>query len=153
MSLDSFEQTAVQSLNSTNVYWEFHELNSSKQMPASVPGNVHADLMNNRVIPDPLIGTNEKDVQWVEGKTWEYKLTNFAVDPDVFEKQEVLLELKGVDTYAEVYLNGNLIGKCNNAFIAYRFNVKETIQQENNQLTRCARRTRNFTQPHSSVTR
>ncbi|MFM2195488.1 MAG: hypothetical protein RL092_1088, partial [Bacteroidota bacterium] len=62
MNFNSFEQTAMQSLNSDRVYWEFHEFNSTEIMSAQVPGNVHTDLMNNMIIPDPLIGTNEREV-------------------------------------------------------------------------------------------
>jgi beta-mannosidase len=135
MNLHSFAQTTVQSLNSDVVYWEFHEFNSTEIMSAQVPGNVHTDLMNSMIIPDPLIGINEREVQWVETKTWVYELNHFAIDSDILEKKEIYLQLNGIDTHAEVILNNVVLGKCNNAFTRYQFDVKKIIQPENNQLT------------------
>src|SRR5690554_2629199 len=53
--------------------WEFSEAGSNEWLPASVPGTVHADLMAAGCIPDPYIGTNEDEVQWVEERDWVYR--------------------------------------------------------------------------------
>ncbi|MFN8863143.1 MAG: glycosyl hydrolase 2 galactose-binding domain-containing protein, partial [Flavobacteriales bacterium] len=45
--------------------WKFSAADSNRWMKATVPGCVHTDLMQNRIIPDPLIGTNEAGCQWV----------------------------------------------------------------------------------------
>ena len=42
-----------------NSNWEFQEEGTEKWMPASVPGCVHTDLINNDKIVDPFIGINE----------------------------------------------------------------------------------------------
>lgn len=43
-----------------------------ENLPASVPGFVHTDLMTNGLIPDPFYGTNEDSVQWVDKQEWVY---------------------------------------------------------------------------------
>ena len=53
--------------------WEFKGKDTLKWQKATVPGNVFTDLLDNKNIPDPFILSNEKDVQWVSNKDWEYK--------------------------------------------------------------------------------
>ncbi|MES1208216.1 MAG: hypothetical protein ABUS79_19950, partial [Pseudomonadota bacterium] len=48
-------------------------------IPAVVPGCVHTDLLRAGKIPDPFVGTNEKQLQWIEHTDWEYRTT---VDAD-----------------------------------------------------------------------
>ena len=38
--------------------WTFQEVGGSKWYPATVPGCVHTDLLNNRLIADPFYGDN-----------------------------------------------------------------------------------------------
>ncbi len=45
--------------------WTFKQSTSKKWLPAQVPGTVHADLLRNKIIKDPLADDNEKKVQWV----------------------------------------------------------------------------------------
>jgi len=50
--------------------------------PASVPGNVHSDLLENNFIKNPFIGNNEHDLQWISETDWECK-TTFLIDQDL----------------------------------------------------------------------
>ena len=56
---------------------------------AIVPGCVHLDLFNNRLIQDPFYGTNEKDLQWISDKDWNYKLT--LSQTQIYSGQEKIL--------------------------------------------------------------
>jgi len=40
--------------------------------PATIPGCAHTDLMVLGKIPDPFIGKNELEVQWIGDQDWEY---------------------------------------------------------------------------------
>ena len=64
---------------------------------------------------DPYFRLNEREVQWVDKEDWEYK-TTLNVDAEIFDKRNVELNFKGLDTYADVYLNDSLILKANNMF-------------------------------------
>jgi beta-mannosidase len=128
LSLSS--QEVSQSLNSN---WQFTESGKNEWMKATVPGTVHTDLMANGKIPDPYIGTNESQVQWVETKTWEYK-TTFNASEDVWKSKEKYIVFEGLDTYAFVYLNDSLILTGENMFIEYNIDVAKYLKKTNNIL-------------------
>jgi beta-mannosidase len=113
--------------------WEFKEVGKETWLPAIVPGTVHTDLMANGVIEDPHYALNETDVQWIEEKDWEYK-TNFDVEPSVLNKQTIELHFKGLDTYADVFLNDSLILEVDNMFIEHRTAVKGILIEGANEL-------------------
>ena len=73
-------------------------------IPATVPGNIFIDLLSNKIIPDPFMLNNEDSVQWVHEKIWEYS-SFFNVSNKILKQDEQMIKLKGLDTYATVYLN------------------------------------------------
>ena len=89
---------------SLNDEWQFKQSISQSWLPAQVPGAVHTDLMNNRMIKDPFYGVNEKSLQWIGEKDWEYKKT-FIVDEALLQAPNVQLVFAGLDTYADIYIN------------------------------------------------
>ncbi|MFD0941146.1 beta-mannosidase [Pedobacter boryungensis] len=116
-----------------NANWSFQEQDNAKWYPAKVPGEVHVDLMANKLIPDPFYRDNEKKVQWIEKENWDYKST-FSVLPTVFKKQRIELIFDGLDTYADVYLNGKLILQANNMFRQWKIDVKKLVRLKDNKL-------------------
>ncbi|HIB96648.1 MAG TPA: glycoside hydrolase family 2 protein [Candidatus Marinimicrobia bacterium] len=113
--------------------WLFRESNSSDWFPATVPGTVHTDLLNNNLINDPFLGNNEEDLQWIEDKNWEYK-TIFFVDRELMGNDVIELEFDGLDTYADVYLNEQPILKADNMFRAWRVACKKILREGENEL-------------------
>ena len=101
-------------------------------LPATVPGVVQADLIAQKVIPDPYWGTNEDSIQWVGQKNWIYT-TSFDV-PDLNKKSEYELRFEGLDTYAEVFLNGKSVLKADNMFRQWKVEISKIIKAQNNQL-------------------
>ena len=77
----------------------------------SVPTEVFRDLLEAEKIKDPHVDLNEKEVQWVGEVDWMYR-TTFALDNELAEKEKAVLAFDGLDTYANVYLNGRLILKA-----------------------------------------
>lgn len=51
-----------------------------------------------------------------------------AVPRDVLAKDKQVLVLHGVDTVAEVLLNGHVLGTTDNMFVRYRFDVKGVLK-------------------------
>ncbi len=113
--------------------WLFRQAGTQDWRPANVPGGVHTDLMALSLIPDPFVGDNEKAVQWVAEKDWEYK-RQFSVSTDLMQTPQIDLVCDGLDTLAVVYLNGKELGKTNNMFRQYRWDVKALLTAENNEL-------------------
>lgn len=113
--------------------WTFKHVRGNDWYPATVPGVVQTDLMDNGVIEDPFYRLNERSIQWIDKEDWEYK-TTLDVAPDVFDKQHIELDFKGLDTYADVYLNDSCILKTNNMFREWQVDVKGLLKKDGNQL-------------------
>ena len=95
--------------------WEFHMAGQEKWLPAVVPGCVHTDLLAAGRIPDPFFRTNERDLQWIDKVDWEYR-KNFQAGEELLSRDRVRLVFHGLDTYADVFLNGNLVIAADNMF-------------------------------------
>ncbi|MFV8326279.1 beta-mannosidase [Flavobacterium sp. ZS1P14] len=117
-----------------NSGWQFRQVGTAKWNAATVPGEVHTDLLNNKLIPDPFYRDNEKKLQWIEKKNWEYK-TSFSVNPSILKQKQVELVFDGLDTYADVYLNNQLVLKADNMFRQWRVAVKKYLRPGQNKLT------------------
>jgi Beta-galactosidase/beta-glucuronidase len=113
--------------------WTFKQVRGNSWYPATVPGVVHTDLMDNGIIEDPHFRLNERGVQWVDKEDWEYK-TQFNVSAETFSKSNIILDFKGLDTYADVYLNDSCILKANNMFREWQVDVKGLVKQGENEL-------------------
>ena len=124
------QKTQLPSFTSLDTNWSFRSLNSNDWYPATVPGNIYSDLIDNKLIEDPFIGANETKVQWVADSTWVYQ-TRFDVSSNTLNKDHLQLHFEGLDTYANVYLNDSLILSSNNAFRNYKIPVKKLISSRN----------------------
>ena len=113
--------------------WLFQQSGSEEWYPATVPGVVHTDLLANKLIEDPYWENNEQKLQWIEKEDWSYK-TTFTVNEQQLENNQIELQFDGLDTYAEVKLNGQLILKATNMFRQWTEEVKENLVIGENQL-------------------
>ena len=95
--------------------WEFRKSGTSEWFPASVPGCVQLDLLRNRIIGDLFYRGNEDSIQWIAENDWEYRRF-FYLDGQVLSSTRIALVLEGLDTYADVYLNGSPVVTANNMF-------------------------------------
>lgn len=121
-----------------NENWSFSQSGTDKWLPAEVPGTVHGDLLRHHLLPNPFYGTNEKEIQWVENEDWEYK-TTFTVTAAQLQRDAAVLSFEGLDTYADVYLNGALILQADNMFVGYKIPVKALLREGINRLHICFR--------------
>lgn len=113
--------------------WQFREVGKTDWYNATVPGCVHTDLLANKIIDDPFYRDNEKKQQWIDKKDWEYR-TTFKVTAQTLAHENVELVFAGLDTYASVYLNEQLVLKADNMFRTWRVNVKPTLKTGENTL-------------------
>ena len=118
---------------SLNKGWEFSQAGKGEWLPATVPGTVHQDLMDNDKLINPFFGMNEEKVQWVEKEDWQYK-TTFTLTKEQLERQAAVLHFEGLDTYADIYLNGSLLERTDNMFVGYELPVKEVLREGENRL-------------------
>ena len=77
--------------------WMVSSTDGKQSYPATVPGNIFSDLMDNEIIEDPFVGENEYKVQWVSDSVWVYKST-FTLPNTVLDKEHITLNFDGLDT-------------------------------------------------------
>ncbi|MCU1593692.1 MAG: beta-mannosidase [Frankiales bacterium] len=100
-------------------------------IPAVVPGGVHESLLAAGLIGHPYFGNNEAAVAWIEEKTWWYR----ASFPGL-EGERVTLAFDGLDTVADVWLNGTLVGSHANQHRPLVLDVTGVLRQRNDLLLR-----------------
>jgi beta-mannosidase len=103
----------------------------SSPVPATVPGEVHTDLLTAGVIPDPFDGDDESRLSWIGRTGWSYR-TTFDWESDGHRIQELVAE--GLDTAARITLNGTELGRTWNQHRSYRFDVTSVLVAERNEL-------------------
>ncbi len=109
--------------------WEFRNALDSLWMPANVPGDAMTDLMQQGKLENPFAGTNERASQWVETQDWHYQCV-FELMPHRGDSKRPLQELvfKGIDTFAEIRLNGILQLKTDNMHRTHVLPISNNIQ-------------------------
>ena len=124
---------SIKIVNLDDCKWEFKQVGKGEWMSAKVPGTVHQDLIDHDLLPDPFYGLNENKVQWVENEDWAYR-TSFNITDNEMNYQGAILNFEGVDTYADIYLNGALIKRTDNMFVGYTIPVKGFLRKGENNL-------------------
>jgi beta-mannosidase len=120
--------------------WQFRQIMTGAEqgengwLPATVPGDVHLDLLANKKIPDPFFRDNESRLQWIENESWEYRL-NFEVTPALLARSNDDLVFDGLDGAAEVSVNGTKLISTGNSFRIWRVPVKNHLHAGKNLLS------------------
>ncbi len=113
--------------------WRFRQIGTKRWYAATVPGCVHTDLLSSGVIADPFYRDNEKKLQWIGKTDWEY-ICEFTLRPEILEQSNIEVVFEGLDTYAEVYLNGTSFLTADNMFREWRVPCKELLRNGKNTL-------------------
>ncbi|TRY71911.1 hypothetical protein TCAL_00176 [Tigriopus californicus] len=108
--------------------WTVQSNNGSISIPAQVPGGIYSDLERAQVLNSSVyFRFNDVKFRWVGQESWVYK-KEFTMPKSMKGSENVLLNLEGLDTVAEITLNEQFIGRTENMFVRYRFDVKEHIK-------------------------
>ncbi len=113
--------------------FKLKRLSNDSSYPVKIPSSVLQTLQENGVIPDPFIDDNEKFALEVMEEDFEYEAL-FDCDSAVFASRKKELVFEGIDTLADVYLNGEMILKAMNMHRTYRADVTELIKEKENLL-------------------
>jgi beta-mannosidase len=113
--------------------WTYQQVNGELSGAATMPGTIHTDLLANGQIEDPFYRTNEKELQWVDKEDWQY-VTYFIVEPVELKRDRMVLHFYGLDTYADIYVNGQLLLKANNMHREWEVDVKDHVKAGKNEL-------------------
>lgn len=110
-------------------------INLNEWLPAKIPGTVHTDLLENKIIGEPFFDDNELKIGWICESDWIYK-TTFSRPSDFNSGLPVFLVFEGIDTIAEIYLNNSLLGNSVNMFLKYEFEVTSLLKETNELVVR-----------------
>ncbi len=100
-------------------------------IPARVPGNFELDLVEAGLAPDPYYAQNPFAFQQYENRHLWYA-TRFAAE-DAGDAN-TFLRFEGIDTVADIWLNGSLLGHTDNMLIEHTFSVAGRLKGENELL-------------------
>ncbi|NLG98994.1 MAG: glycoside hydrolase family 2 protein [Chloroflexi bacterium] len=113
--------------------WQLQQVGKPETYQATVPGSVHLDLMAAGCIPDPFVADNELRVLWVAEQDWQFSRT-FEVSPAMLDEDRVYLVCDGLDTLGQVEINGTVVGRFENMFRQYRWDVKSLLKAGENEI-------------------
>ena len=104
----------------------------AKTVSATVPGNCELDLVNAGILPPLEVGLNVLKLRPYEAYQWLY--TKEFVAPAVAVKagEKAELVFGGIDTLADVFLNGEKVGESANMLIEHRFDVTRKLRTGTN---------------------
>jgi len=100
-------------------------------VPATVPGTVHTDLLAAGLIVDPYLDANEHLLAWIGQADWSYT-SSFDWQPDGHDRHELVFA--GLDTVATVLLNGEVVAETRNQHRTYRIAVDDRLRAGSNDL-------------------
>jgi beta-mannosidase len=110
-----------------------HRAGDPEFLAAKVPGSVYGDLLAHGKMEDPFYRDNETKALALMEYDYEYS-TTFDVARDFFGCDEVLLHFDGLDTLADLTLNGRSLGSTNNMHRVWEFSVKQFLKPAQNKL-------------------
>ena len=96
-----------------NGAWEMRPAEETAWMPATVPGSVYADLMDNGRMEDPFWRDNEMKAFPLMEKDYCYR-RHFTLTAEELACDRLLLICEGLDTLATVRLNGVTVLEADN---------------------------------------
>jgi len=104
------------------------ESSSTGWIPAQVPGDVHVDLMAAGQLDEMYFADNIEKNKWTTEREWWYCREFLVTKADLETVSELVF--KGIDTVANIYLNGKKIGHTENMFLEYRFDVSGQLKTD-----------------------
>ena len=107
--------------------WTVREAGTDRAIKATVPGCIHTDLLAAKLIPDPFYRDNEKQLMWIGEKDWIYT-KEFTIPKRLLRYDAVILQCEGLDTLAQVRLNDTTVGRTDNMFRRWEFDIKGRIR-------------------------
>ena len=101
-------------------------------IPATVPGEATLDLLNAGLIDDPFDGDNENKQQWIGDVDWRFTC-RFDWQDDGSDRHDLVAY--GLDTIADIALNGRPVASTRNFHRSYRWDVRGLLRDGANELT------------------
>lgn len=116
-----------------NGQWELAEAGNDRLCEVQVPGSVLSGLYGAGKIEDPFYRTNEDVTRELFRKDYEFSRT-FVAAEDILKEEKIILVCEGLDTLADIYINGQKAGSADNMHRTWKLDVKEFLYSGENQI-------------------
>lgn len=116
-----------------NGQWELEEAGNDRLCEVQVPGSVLSGLYGAGKIEDPFYRTNEDVTRELFRKDYEFSRT-FVAAEDILKEEKIILVCEGLDTLADIYINGQKAGSADNMHRTWKLDVKEFLHSGENQI-------------------
>ncbi|TDO84629.1 beta-mannosidase [Halanaerobium saccharolyticum] len=118
---------------SLNGKWQLNQTEQEQFINAEVPGCVHTDLIRTGEIDDPFYRNNEEKVMWIGESDWDYS-RKFSLGSEFINSKKIILSAQGLDTLAEIYINGEQVASTNNMYRRWEFEVQDYLREGENEI-------------------
>lgn len=98
-----------------------------------IPGTVLSGLLAAGKIKDPFYRTNEDATRALFWKDYVFTRT-FDVDEELLAQQHIVLVCEGLDTLAEISINGTFLAKTDNMHRTWKFQAKKLLHPGKNEI-------------------
>lgn len=116
-----------------NGVWSLQQAGEEKKYQARIPGSVLSAFLEEKAIPDPYYGRNEYQARDLFWNDYEF-FRKFEVEEDLLKEENLELVCLGIDTLADIYVNGELVFHVDNMHRTWRIPVKEYLHAGKNEI-------------------
>lgn len=113
--------------------WKMRQIGKDAFLTAAVPGTVYGDLLANGEMEDPFWKDNENQACELMEEDYEY-IGTFDCEVGILDSDRVVLHFDGLDTVAEVTLNGKHLGDPLSMHRIWEYDVKDIVKAQDNEL-------------------
>lgn len=118
---------------SLNGIWNMRCIGQTELQDGVVPGSVYTDLLRNGNMKDPFVGENEDEIRELSEFDYEYERI-FSLTKEDLSANQLFLVCEGIDTLAELYVNGIPFGRAENMHRIYRYDIRSLVTEGENTL-------------------
>ena len=111
--------------------WRLLEVDTGFVTECAVPCEAGKHYRDIKRLPDPFFGTDEGYYNELALRDYEYSCS-FEVSADKLSFDRVTFVAEGLDTFADVYVNGQKILKTDNMFVAYSKEIGSVLKAGEN---------------------
>lgn len=111
--------------------WVLKQTERNLTLAFSVPGDIHSALLKENLITNPYWRDTEESLDWVHESTWWLE-NSFKAQP--VAGSQYTLTFESIDCHAIIYLNEQEIGRCENQFMRFSFDVTNALIAGSNLL-------------------
>ncbi|HBG78768.1 MAG TPA: hypothetical protein DDW84_08015 [Phycisphaerales bacterium] len=128
---------------SLNGQWQYKEypdsarrmrdLDGADWLDCAVPSSIYDCLVKSKKINLFDLRANPQDFLWPSEKAWLFQKF-FDCPAEMLSLDKIEIVFAGLDTFCQIWLNDKLIGRTENMFCSFRFDVKNLLKEKNNRL-------------------